>query len=63
MIKSSSNKSLEEWSIARIGLLLLSIVIILYSHFLIGKVISAIPILLTVFLLYLAYVFISGYIR
>jgi len=62
-MKFSSNKRLEEGNIVRIGLLLLAIMIILYSHFLIGKVISAIPILMGVFLLYLAYVFVSSYIR
>lgn len=62
-MKFSSNERLEEGSIARIGLLLLAIMIILYSHFLIGKVISAVPILIGVFLLYLAYVFVSSYIR
>jgi hypothetical protein len=35
--------------------------IILYSYFLIGNIISAIPILIVVFLLYLAYVFVSNY--
>ena len=62
-MKFSSNKRLEEGNIVRIGLLLLAIMIILYSHFLIGKVISEIPILMGVFLLYLAYVFVSSYIR
>ena len=62
-MKFSSNKRLEEGSIVRIGLLLLAIMIILYSHFLIGKVISAVPILIGVFLLYFAYVFVSSYIR
>ena len=57
-----SRKRLEEGNIARIGLLLLAIMIILYSHFLIGKVISAIPILIGVFLLYLAYLFVSNYV-
>lgn len=57
----SSSKRLEEWSVAHIGLSLLAIMIILYSYFLIGNIISAIPILIVVFLLYLAYVFVSSY--
>lgn len=57
----SSSKRLEEWSVAQIGLSLLAIMIILYSYFLIGNIISAIPILIVVFLLYLAYVFVSSY--
>ena len=56
-----SSKRLEEWRAARIGLSLLAIMIILYSYFLIGNIISAIPILIVVFLLYLAYVFVSSY--